>query len=195
MARTHLRKAVLAAVALVAATTLLTACDGDDVAATEPAASGTATAAPAAKEKPAANEQPATGKGADEGDTTAGSGADEGDTTAGSGADEGDTTAGSGNGEGDVTAGKGKGVSGTWFGNVSYIAPGKYSVSDMKGTEQMFWVAEDTDIQGAGDICGDENGQAATPCTEAELEAAAKKGVSAEVKIEGGVAVSVVDDH
>ncbi|MFJ2646203.1 hypothetical protein ACIO1C_05675 [Streptomyces sp. NPDC087420] len=182
MARTHLRKAVLTAVALVAATTLLTACDGDDVAAA-PAASDKATAAPA-KETPAAEETPAADKGTDEGDT----GADKG-------TDEGDTGADTGTGEGDTTADKGKGVSGTWFGNVSYIAPGKYSVGDMKGTEQMFWVAEDTDIQGAGDICGDAESQAATPCTEAELEAAAKKGVSAEVEIVDGIAVRVVDDH
>jgi hypothetical protein len=42
---------------------------------------------------------------------------------------------------------------------------------------------------------GDEAGQAATPCTGAELEAAAKKGVSAEVTIKDGVAVSIIDDH
>ncbi|MET9478963.1 hypothetical protein [Streptomyces sp. NPDC006638] len=185
MARTHLRKAVLAAVALVAATTLLTACDGDDPAAA-PAASDRATVAPApAKETPAAEDEP----------PAAGQGTDEGDTGAGKGTDEGDTGADTATGEGDTAAGKGKGVSGTWFGNVSYIAPGKYSVSDLKGTEQMFWLAEDTEIQGAGDICGDADGQAATPCTEGELEAAARKGVSAEVEIENGVAVRVVDDH
>ncbi|WP_446040559.1 hypothetical protein [Streptomyces sp. SID1121] len=176
MARNHLRKAVLTAVALVAATTLLTACDGDDVAAA-PAASDKATAAPA-KETPAAD------KGTDEGDTGADKGTDEGDTGADKGVDDEDTG-----------VADGKGVSGTWFGNVTYIAPSKYSVGDMKGTEQMFWVAVDTDIQGAGDICGDENGQAATPCTEEELEAAAKKGVSAEVKIQDGVAVRIVEDH
>ncbi|NBE52696.1 hypothetical protein [Streptomyces boluensis] len=96
--------------------------------------------------------------------------------------------------EGDVTGGK-KGVSGTWFGNVSYLAPGKYTVSDQKGTEQAFFTSTETDIQGAGEICGDAEGQAATPCTEEQLEAASKKGVSAEVKIEDGIAVSVVEDH
>ncbi|WP_327235475.1 hypothetical protein OG349_17385 [Streptomyces sp. NBC_01317] len=187
MARTHLRKAVLAAVALVAATTLLTACDGDDLAAA-PAASDKATAAPA-KETPAAD------KGTDEGDTGADKGTDEGDTGADKGTDEGDTGADKGVDDEDTGVSDGKGVSGTWFGNVTYIAPSKYAVGDMKGTEQMFWVAVDTDIQGAGDICGDENGQAATPCTEEELEAAAKKGVSAEVKIQDGVAVRIVEDH
>jgi hypothetical protein len=41
---------------------------------------------------------------------------------------------------------KGKGVNGTWFGNVRYLATGKYTVLDMKDTEQQFFVAEDTAI-------------------------------------------------
>ncbi|MGP3924724.1 hypothetical protein [Streptomyces sp. 8N616] len=91
---------------------------------------------------------------------------------------------------------KGKGVNGTWFGTVSYLAPGKYTVSDMKGTEQGFFVAEDTEIWGAGDICGDEAGQAGTECTEEELEAATKgTGVSAEVVIKNGIATTIRDDH
>ncbi|MFI9586891.1 hypothetical protein ACIHCQ_34855 [Streptomyces sp. NPDC052236] len=91
---------------------------------------------------------------------------------------------------------KGKGVSGTWFGTVSYLAPGKFTVSDMKGVEQQFFVAEDTKIWGTGDICGDEDGQAATQCTEGELESATKgAGVSAEVKISNGIATSITDDH
>ncbi|MFH9005415.1 hypothetical protein ACH4E5_19555 [Streptomyces afghaniensis] len=93
----------------------------------------------------------------------------------------------------------GKGVNGTWFGNVSYLAPGKYTVSDLKGTEQQFLVAEDTKIWGYGDICGDANtgegGQGGTECTEAELETAAKKGFSAEVVISNGIATTVRDDH
>ncbi|MDQ0942612.1 hypothetical protein [Streptomyces sp. V1I1] len=91
---------------------------------------------------------------------------------------------------------KGKGVNGTWFGNVSYLAPGKYTVSDMKGTEQQFFVAEDTKIWGYGDICGDEAGQAGTECTEEELEAATKgTGVSAEVVVVNGIATTIRDDH
>ncbi|MFF9034446.1 hypothetical protein ACF090_03130 [Streptomyces sp. NPDC014892] len=95
--------------------------------------------------------------------------------------------------------GKGKGVDGTWFGNVSYLAPGKYTVSAQKGAGQQFFVAEDTKIWGYGDICGDENtgegGQGGTQCTEAELETAAKKGVSAEVVISNGIATTIRDDH
>ncbi|WP_405593734.1 hypothetical protein [Streptomyces sp. NBC_01092] len=94
---------------------------------------------------------------------------------------------------------KGKGVNGTWFGNVTYLAPGKYTVSEPGGKEQQFFVAEDTEIWGYGDICGDENtgegGQGGTECTEAELEAAAKGGFSAEVVVANGIATTVRDDH
>ncbi|GGK62505.1 hypothetical protein [Streptomyces flaveus] len=94
---------------------------------------------------------------------------------------------------------EGKGVNGTWFGNVSYLAPGKYTVSDMKGVEQQFLLADDTKIWGYGDICGDTNtgegGQGGTECTEAELETAAKKGFSAEVEISNGIATTIRDDH
>lgn len=170
MVRTHRRQAVLAAVAFVAATALLTGCQGDDQDTADAAKPGRATPstagkAPAAKTPEA--RKPEAKKPADGGDT---------------GTDK------------DAGAAPGKGT-GTWFGNVSYFAPGKYTVSDMKGVEQAFWLAEDTDIEGSGDICGDENGQAATPCTEAELEAAAKKGFSAEVKLKDGIAISIIDDH
>lgn len=88
---------------------------------------------------------------------------------------------------------EGKGVNGTWFGTVSYLAPGKYTVSDMKGTEQQFLVAEDTKILGYDDICSGEDGE--MQCTEAELETAAKKGFGAEVVISNGIATSIRDDH
>ena len=94
---------------------------------------------------------------------------------------------------------KGKGVNGTWFGNVSYLAPGKYTVSDQKGTEQEFLVADDTKIMGYDDICDAVNtgpgGEGGVECTEAQLEAAAKKGFSAEVKISNGIATTITDDH
>ncbi|MFF3711064.1 hypothetical protein [Streptomyces phaeochromogenes] len=94
---------------------------------------------------------------------------------------------------------KGKGVNGTWFGNVSYLAPGKYTVSDMKGTEQQFLVADDTKIMGYDDICDAVNtgpgGEGGVECTEAQLEAAAKKGFSAEVVISNGIATTITDDH
>ncbi|WP_180931737.1 hypothetical protein [Streptomyces sp. AJS327] len=111
------------------------------------------------------------------------------------GGDGEDKGGGSGDG-GDKGDGKGgKGATGTWFGKVSYMAPGKYTVSDQKGTKQAFFTSTSTNIQGSGDICGDENGQAATKCTEGQLEAAAKKGVSAKVEIRSGTALSVIDDR
>ncbi|MFI1360750.1 hypothetical protein ACH4TV_45360 [Streptomyces sp. NPDC020898] len=94
---------------------------------------------------------------------------------------------------------EGKGVNGTWFGNVSFVAPGKYSVSDTKGTEQQFLVADDTKIMGYDDICEAVNtgpgGEGGVECTEAQLEAAAKKGFSAEVVVSNGIATSITDDH
>ncbi|WP_329529132.1 hypothetical protein [Streptomyces sp. NBC_01462] len=127
--------------------------------------------------------QPGSGSGS-------GSGSDSGSGSgSGSGSDARDTAV-----EG---INKGKGVNGTWFGNVSFVAPGKYTVSDMKGSEQEFLVAEDTEIVGYDDICGDPGaaGQDGTKCTEDELETAAKKGFGAEVVISNGIATSIRDDH
>ncbi|MFE6482545.1 hypothetical protein ACFVGN_06355 [Streptomyces sp. NPDC057757] len=94
---------------------------------------------------------------------------------------------------------KGKGVNGTWLGNVSYLAPGKYTVTDMKGSEQQFLVADDTKIMGYDDICDAVNtgpgGEGGVECTEAQLEAAAKKGFSAEVVVANGIATTITDDH
>ncbi|MGW0946009.1 hypothetical protein ACWD4O_26185 [Streptomyces sp. NPDC002623] len=93
----------------------------------------------------------------------------------------------------------GKGVNGTWFGNVSYVAPGKYTVSDSKGTEQQFLVSEDTKILGYDDICDAINtgpgGEGSAECTEAQLEKAAKTGFSAEVVISNGIATTIRDDN
>ncbi|MFJ9020851.1 hypothetical protein ACIRPU_12835 [Streptomyces sp. NPDC102259] len=106
------------------------------------------------------------------------------------GASNQDSTATKDTGEGDVTAGKGKGVSGTWLGTVSYLAPGKYTVSDMKDPEQQFWLAEDTKIIGAGTMCA-----AGTQCTEAKLEAAAKGGkLAATVLVTDGVATAITEE-
>ncbi|MGW4101820.1 hypothetical protein [Streptomyces sp. NPDC004976] len=94
---------------------------------------------------------------------------------------------------------KGKGVSGTWFGEVRHLAPGKYTVSDLKGVEQQFLLAEDTEIWGYGDICGStdtgEGGEGGIECTEGELEKAAKQGFTAEVVIDNGIATKITDDH
>ena len=157
MLRSHRRKTVLAAAALMATTMLLTACQGED---TDDNGTSTGATAPAAA-----------AKGKSDGDGK------------GTGSQPGATGSKSGT------------VSGKWAGTVSYLAPGKYTVTDANGTEQAFFTSEDTDIEGAGKICGDADGQAATPCTEEELEAAAKKGFGATVDVKDGVAVSVIEDH
>ncbi|WP_210592151.1 hypothetical protein [Streptomyces sp. GESEQ-35] len=173
MLRSHRRKAVLATAALMATTALLTSCQGDSDGDKKSSGSGSSTSQSDAKST--------SGDGGSGGAEADGAGAQTGSDSGG--------TSGGQNGKGD------KGVSGTWFGTVSYLAPGKYTVSDMKDTEQAFFTSTDTNIQGAGKICGDAEGQAATPCSEKQLEAAAKKGVSATVKIENGTAVSIFEDH
>ncbi|MFE1958891.1 hypothetical protein [Streptomyces sp. NPDC059479] len=190
MARNHRRKTVLATLALVAATALLTACQGTSETNGAGSSAGTSAGADAGAN---ATAKPADATSSPEAATDAP--ADAGANTAAP-ADNAKATDG-GTDTNVPSNGKGEGVTGTWFGNVSYLAPGKYTVSDMKGVEQAFWLAEDTDIEGTGDICGtdDPNNQAATPCTEAELEAAAKSGVSAEVTLKDGIAVRIVDDH
>lgn len=183
-------RSVLLAAALVAGATLLTACQND----TGDNASSPATASASTSSTDAAAEP----EGSSGADSNADASASSGTKAPAAGSDSGDTgKAGSGStpesaGDG---AGQGKGASGSWFGNVSYLAPGKYTVSGPKGEEQAFFTSEDTEIWGAGDICGDENDQSATKCTEQELEAAAKKGVSAEVKIGEGIATRIAEDH
>ncbi|GAA3503441.1 lipoprotein [Streptomyces prasinosporus] len=161
MLRTHRRKSVLAAAALVATTMLLTACQGED---TE---DGGKSAGATASDSAAKGKSDAGGSG-----TGAGSESPSGERGSKSGM-----------------------VSGKWVGTVSYLAPGKYTVTDANDVEQAFFTSEDTDIEGAGKICGDADGQAATPCTEKELEAAAKKGFAATVDVKDGVAVSIIEDH
>lgn len=182
-------RSVLLAAALVAGTAFLTACQSD----TDDSASSAATTSASSTEAAAEAE------GSSGADSDADTSASSGTKAPAAGSDSGGAgVAGSGSapeGDGDG-AGQGKGgASGTWFGNVSYLAPGKYTVSGPKGEEQAFFTSEDTEIWGAGDICGDENGQSATECTEQELEAAAQKGVSAEVKISEGIATRITDDH
>ncbi|MGP3952540.1 hypothetical protein [Streptomyces sp. 7N604] len=73
---------------------------------------------------------------------------------------------------------------GTVTGTLTYMAPGKLEVDG-----RPFYVAEDTEVWGAGDICGDGEGHVADECTVEELEAAAKKGgVTVAVDIKKGVA-------
>jgi len=93
---------------------------------------------------------------------------------------------------------KGKGVSGTWYGIVRYVAPGKYLVDGPAakgsgGEQQAFFLAEDTVILGGGQICGTAGSKVDAPCEEADLEKAAKKGVEAEVVVKNGIATQITD--
>ncbi|GGN08202.1 hypothetical protein [Streptomyces fuscichromogenes] len=130
--------------------------------------------------------------GSSSGSSSSGS-SSSGSSSSGSSA-SGSSGSGSGSSSGSAT---GKGVSGTWFGAVSYLAPGKYTVSDIKGSEQEFLVAEDTKIIGYDDICDAINtgpgGEGGVECTEAQLEKAAKKGFDATVVIKNGIATSIRD--
>ena len=123
MLRTHRRKSVLAAAALVATTMLLTACQGED---TQDAGKPT---------------------GATVSDSAAKGKSDGGGSGTGTG-----TGSQSQSGEKGSKSGT---VSGKWAGTVSYLAPGKYTVTDANDAEQAFFTSEDTDIEGAGKICGD----------------------------------------
>ncbi|MFD4538496.1 hypothetical protein [Streptomyces bauhiniae] len=175
----HLRKAVVASAAITAGL-LMTACQsGSDSA----AGSGTSTTSVAATATESARSPEVSGSERQAPQQGSGSSA----PGTGSASPSRDTAL-----EG---IDKGEGVNGTWFGNVSYLAPGKYTVSGQKGSEQEFLVAEDTEITGYDDICGDPSAAGGTKCTEAQLETAAKKGVSAEVVIKNGIATSVRDDH
>ncbi|WP_405554074.1 hypothetical protein [Streptomyces sp. NBC_01171] len=184
----YLRKAVAVSAALTAGL-LMTACQsGSDSA----AASGTSTASVAGK-APASPGSEDT-RGSERHTARQGSGSDSSSGVA-SGTDSGPSTASPSRDTAVEGIDEGQGVNGTWFGNVSYLAPGKYTVSGQKNEEQEFLVAEDTEITGYDDICGDPGATGGTKCTEAQLETAAKKGVSAEVVIRNGIATSIRDDH
>ncbi|MFE6828424.1 hypothetical protein [Streptomyces sp. NPDC057690] len=139
-------------------------------------------------------ERPAGDSGAGSSSTTGGSSTG-GSSTGGSSSSSGGSTSSASGGSSSGGSGSSSGVNGTWLGTVSYLAPGKYTVSDTKDTQQQFWLAEDTEIWGVGGMCGDAAGQAAEQCTEAQLEKAAKAGtLSATVKITDGIATSITEE-
>lgn len=184
-------RSVLLAAALVAGTGLLTACQSDTGDKASSAATATASSAEAAAEAEDSSGADSDADGSAPSGTKAPAAESDSSGTGKAGSESTPESAGDGASQGK----EGKGVSGTWFGNVSYLAPGKYTVTGPKGEEQAFFTSDGTEIWGAGDICGDENDQSATKCTEQELEAAAQKGVSAEVKISNGIATRITDDH
>ncbi|MEH0556560.1 hypothetical protein [Streptomyces sp. B21-101] len=197
------RKAFLVSAALLGGTLLMTACNQSDA----DSSSGKADASAAASKSGATGVSGASaspsGSGNTSGGSTSGSGKTSGGKTSGSGNTSGGNTSGSGStsdsGETVVEGlNKGKGVSGTWYGIVRYVAPGKYLVDGPAakgsgGEQQAFFLAEDTVILGGGQICGTAGSKVDAPCEEADLEKAAKKGVEAEVVVKNGIATQITD--
>ncbi|UQA91491.1 hypothetical protein [Streptomyces halobius] len=129
----------------------------------------------------------------------------EGSTGGGSASNTGKGGAGAGSGSatGSGSAHKGKGVNGTFNGVLNYLAPGKLTVSPKSGAEQAFFVSEETKTLGAAGICAsngnvtvDDNGYGTSPCTEAQLEKAAKmNSVEVRVTLQGGIATKIVEHY
>ncbi|MER5501517.1 hypothetical protein ACFYXP_27095 [Streptomyces sp. NPDC002466] len=85
------------------------------------------------------------------------------------------------------------GVSGTFGpGTVSYLTPGRYSIH-VSGESRPFAVSEETEIRGAGTICGEPAPEAAGRCTQDDLERAGEGGVFATVVLEKGVATRITE--
>lgn len=198
----HLRRTVFATAALTAGL-LVTACQNG----TDDTSSGSADSPSSSSSSSSATSSAKTGTDSTPAADTTPDSTPSQSSNGTSGSNSGSSgSSGSGSGSGSGSSGtvveglnEGKGVNGTWFGNVSYLAPGKYTVSDSKGTEQQFFTAEDTKIIGYDDICDAVNtgpgGEGGIECTEAQLETAAKKGFSAEVVISNGIATSIRDDN
>ncbi|NYI04652.1 hypothetical protein [Allostreptomyces psammosilenae] len=208
--------------AVVAAMLALTACGSSEepADAAQPAPSASASADASAPQSPAATDDQ---EGAAESDQTDGdaSAAEDGATsgTGGSGggaADAGDTddAPAAGNdapaaeggaapdtaedtAEDTTVTPDGGGVDGLFTGTLSYLAPGELIISTSDGTDQAFYLAVDTQVWGAGRICGDGEAQAATACTVEELEAAVQSdaGIAAEVEMSDGIAVRVSEQR
>lgn len=194
MSAHRVRKTVFATTALLAACALVSACGPEESA----GAAADGKASPASSESSGSNEQSGQDSGEAEADQggTGGSGSSGGSGSTGSTGGSGGSEEEAAKSSPEASASKSK-VGGTWFGNVEYLAPGKFTVSDMKDTPRAFFVSTSTKILGAGEICGDAEGQAAETCTNDDLEKATKDGgVSATVKInEDGIATSVTEDH
>ncbi|MGW1671025.1 hypothetical protein [Streptomyces sp. NPDC002324] len=187
------RKAFLVSAALLGGTLLMTACNQSDDA---DSSSGKADASAAASKSGATDVSGASAPPSGSENTPPGSTSGSGNTPPGSTSGSGST---SDSGE-TVVEGldKGKGVSGTWYGIVRYVAPGKYLVDGPAaqgsgGEQQAFFLAEDTVILGGGQICGTAGSKVDAPCEEADLEKAAKKGVEAEVVVKNGIATQITD--
>ncbi|MGW2787928.1 hypothetical protein ACWC3X_43310 [Streptomyces populi] len=182
-------RSLLVAAAFIAGATLLTACGGSSNGASSAnTASATSTQEASGNQSAPASPAATASAPAASGKSTSnqsGSGNSSGKSGSGS---SGSGSSGSGSSSSTTTEGinSGKGVNGQWHGIVRYMAPGKFTVSDLKDQEQQFFVSDSTAIWGAGTVCAQ-----GEKCTEAQLEAAAKKGFEADVKISNGIAAEV----
>ncbi|MEV0375573.1 hypothetical protein AB0I10_38490 [Streptomyces sp. NPDC050636] len=139
------------------------------------------------------------GSGAGTGGNTGGNTG--GGSTSNAGKDGAGTSSGSAAGSGDAS--NGKGVNGTFNGVLNYLAPGKLTVSPKSGTEQAFFVSTQTKTLGAAGICAsngnvtaDDSGYGTSPCTESQLEKAAKmNSIEVRVTLQGGVATKIVEHY
>jgi hypothetical protein len=199
----------IAAASLIAAAALsLTACqNGQDGLKASPDASspGTPGRAPSdeAPAAPAKNGSDGGGKSSEGGQ---GHGGSAGATGGGSGARHTEASgsgAGTGSANGGGSASRGKGVRGTWEGVLSYLAPGKLTVTPASGTEQAFFVGPQTRTLGAAGICAangnvtvDSHGYGTSPCTEAQLEKASKmSAMRVRVTVRDGVATEIAERY
>ncbi|MGY5135007.1 hypothetical protein ACWGJW_21870 [Streptomyces nigrescens] len=87
-------------------------------------------------------------------------------------------------------------MNGTLNGVLKHLAPGKLTVAPASGTDQAYYVGTQTKAIGAagncasnGNVNADINGYGTSPCTEAQLEKAAKMK-SVEVRGTGSRAAS-----
>ncbi|MEU6328591.1 hypothetical protein ABZ851_15145 [Streptomyces sp. NPDC047049] len=173
----------------------------------EAAALGNVAEGPGTKDKSAPSPKPSdTGKSND-----GGSGAGSGKTSRGSGTSGNHGTGGtsgagsdSGSTDGTGPAPDDKGVSGTWNGVLKYLTPGKMIVAPDSGAEQRFAIGPQTKALGAAAMCGgpdgdvtmDKDGYGTSPCTESQLDEAARmNSLNVRVTVEDGVATKVAEHY
>ncbi|MEU8686041.1 hypothetical protein [Streptomyces sp. NPDC048611] len=201
------RGRLIAAASLVAVASLaLTACGGDGQ--NTPEGSTKVSTSPQPEESSAgaasngsAGDRPSK-DGAAEGQQKSPAGKT-GGNSGGAGGGTGGSGSGAGPAGGSEPAPKGKGVNATVSGVLKYMAPGKLTVAPASGTEQAFFIGSQTKTLGAATICAsngnvtmDSKGNGTSPCTEEQLEKAAKMGsVEVQVTIKGGVATKVVEHY
>ncbi|MFG2532055.1 hypothetical protein [Streptomyces sp. NPDC048516] len=180
--------------------------DPEDLA-KEAAALGNVADDPGPKDKTTPSPKPSdTGK-SNEGGSGAGGGKTSRDSGTSSGSGKG-STSGAGS-DSSSSAGTGsaphdEGVSGTWNGVLKYLAPGKMTVAPASGAEQGFAIGPQTEALGAAAMCGapdgnvtmDESGYGTSPCTESQLDEAARmNSLDVRVTVEDGVATKIAEHY